>query len=227
MNRRLIVFLLIAALGCHEEGDGADDGGASSDTGGVVNPPPPNPTVELHDDFSGGFPGSNWILDSGSPSIVSGLGDPAPSLQAADATADTRLRSGLTFPATAPFTLSFDLAIPAPKGPASRFDLRLQAEGAGLTSASLVVPETAGVIRVQVGATEEEIPFTADGAFHTFTLAVDADRIATWSIDGGVVITVPDFPQDDFRLEILSHADTGGPFLVDNVNLSRPAGSAD
>ena len=227
MNRWPAVFLLFALLGCHEEGDGTGDGGTTSDLGGDVTRPPPNPTVDLQETFSGGFPGTNWILDSGAPSIDSGVGDPAPSLQAADTTGDTRFRSGLTFEATTPFTLSFGLSIPAPKGPLSRFDLRLRAESAGLTSASLVVPETSGVIRVQIGGTEEEIPFTADGAFHTFALSVGSDRIATWSIDGGVVMTVPNFPQDEFRIEILSHADTGGVFLVDNITFARSSGSAE
>jgi hypothetical protein len=193
----------------------APGGGAGGGGGGVQD--------EFSDDFSGDFPGDNWIVKEGSPAVNADLGNPAPGLALGPSTENARVRSAFTFSSADPLTLSFDLGTPAfVTNQTGRFEFQLERDGMGGGEASLELRLDEGRLRLKILDADVELDATADTAFHAFAFSVDADGVATWSVDGEVVLTQAGFPQGLFRIEMEGHGGSSAALIVDNVLLARP-----
>ncbi len=194
----------------------APDGGAGGGGGGDV-------VEEFADVFSGAFPGDNWVIEDGNPVIDENQGNPAPSLALGPTDQNIKIRSAFEFSSADPLTLSFDLATPdLPTDPSGRFKFELERDSMGGCEASFEVRLEDGQIRLEILGSQAEITFTPDSEFHVISFSVDADGIATWSIDGEAVLTRSDFPQGLFRIEAEAHGGGNTGFLMDNVALTRP-----
>lgn len=206
-TRILALAALAPMLGC---GDGGGSAGLS--TSG------PNPPIvaAFFDDFSGDFPGANWILKEGAPAIDANQGNPAPGLSM---TNDDRARTAVAFRTAGPLTLSVDLGMPGFVGGQlgrARIDLEAQFVGPD-TSAEIRLED--GTIDFEILNEETEVAFAGDSDFHTFTFRIDANQLATWSLDGVVVATRADFPVMLVQIDLRSSQHATAAFVFDNVTL--------
>jgi hypothetical protein len=88
---------------------------------------------------------------------------------------------------------------------------------------------TANQVRYLVyqGNTSREVTHTipADTAFHRYTLTVDASGTSSWSRDGVLQQTIPDFPSTNLYVRITGPSDVldvPGVGHADNVLVTEP-----
>jgi hypothetical protein len=207
---------LAAVLGC----DGGNSG-SGSDPSLFSSENLPQVTSFL-DDFSGDFPGDNWRIHHGAPTIDDNRGNPAPGLAMNSMPMEGRLRSGFIFSTAGPLTVSVDVGIPDfAAGQTGRFEFELE-DGEEAAEAEFEFRLDHGLIKFEIADVETSIPFSGDADFHTFTFSVDANQTATWAIDGTVVASRAGFPAQLVRLDLRADDGSTAHFIVDNVSVDAP-----
>jgi len=208
---------LAICFGCND-----DDGGANSGTsGGLLGETDAILFVEFLDDFSGPFPGPHCEIRNGNPFISPNVGNDPPGLALLTFGHKVRVRSTLTFSGSEPLTLSFDLANPEWECD-SRFKFRLKKADLGAGEASFEIRIDRDEIRLRIEGSYAEFDYLSDGLYHPVTFTIDADRTATWWIDGKARLSRTDFPAGEVEIEMEATGDPVTKFVVDNVKLTRP-----
>jgi hypothetical protein len=224
----LVAFSLV---GCGGAGDGGSSGGGG-------------PTTLFTDDFSGPL-GAKWIEVSGTNGARATSGDPdtlgspphgnpSPGLWMQGDSFGTSpgfggaVRSAASFP-SASVTFSADV----------RYDSGLQSFAGnylafalynlntnGVKAGAFVLPTSVRYLLFQ-GTTSREVtqPAPADGAFHRFTLSIDAAGNAAWYRDGVLQQSVPGFPSLTLYVKVTGPSATDtvpGTGHADNVLVTTP-----
>ena len=203
-----LIACVAAMAGCNNDDDD-DDGGSS--VGAPVR-------ATFTDDFSDGFPGSNWTVEQGSASIDNGEGNEIPALSVSGD--DTRVRTNFRFSSSEPFTLSFQLRpVTGPEG--ARFEFRLERVAGDDQEVKFDLRLEDGQVRLEILEAGKDDLFPTSDEFHTVTFAMSADRTATWSIDGTPLLTRADFPDALWRIELRSTDAGTAEMHLDNVELRR------
>jgi len=189
----------------------------------------PGPQTVFFDDFSGGFPGTNWTVGAGSPAIDPDIGNGPPSLMfpALDATGYSWIQSKVpAFSTTLGITISADMGFPTGLPVWSQFWVYDQYPGlGGGPQAYVFLDQTAGTVtyHLATGVNPEVTvvnPLDADTKFHTYTFQVDASGNASWSRDGVQQASTTGF--SCATLLLMFEGGWTGETYVDNVSVVVP-----
>jgi len=195
--------------------------GCGDSHSGGGGPPEPVQTTAFFDNFSGPFPGSNWIIMSGDPFISSSEGNGAPSLLLQPAGFPIDVRSDFVFPTGEATTLSFDVASFEVQA-STRFSFLIVLAAGGDVDASFDMYPFDDELALSILGTEVTLEFPPSTVFDVIEFTVDPDGLATWWINGAAVLSKSGFPADLYEIGIET---VGGDFTVlalDNVLLTRP-----
>ena len=218
---RILALALVLApvLGCGGEGGGSSGGLFISSNLPAVQ--------SFLDDFSGDFPGGNWIIKEGNPAVDPDQGNPSPGLAMQAGDRDDRVRGAFVFSTAGPLTASVDLGIPGfMAGQPGRAGVEIEADSDG-PEASFEIRLEDGVIEFEILGAETDVAFAGDADFHTLTFDIAADQTATWSMDGTIVMTVPDFPVVLAQIDLRAHNPSPAVFVFDNVSIEAQEAAAD
>lgn len=189
--------------------------------------PSPSPTTLFSDDFSHGFPGTNWIVSRSSPMIDPSVGNPAPSLKFLATGSDSI--GGIIQSAVNPFSTSGGISISAgigfPTGTPTFSTFTIQDENHG-DSAQLTIeengPGTAEYSIFSAGHLLQVIqPFNVDNKFHTYTLQVDGFGNVAWLRDGVRQASAGSFSSNNLIL-LFQGGNPSVPTYIDNVVVRGP-----
>jgi hypothetical protein len=217
---------------CGSNTNSNSGGGASTNT----SPAGASGTV-LADDFSAGFPGTNWVVGTtgkGSITLDPAAGNPSPSVQmtgmalsdSAQAVATTPILKG-------PFTATMEFAVQTAGEGSGGFDI-LDATSTPIAAMEWHPIVIGAAVTFMLHPTTSPNPEffgiaapTPGPAFHSFQLMVDATGMASWNIDGkAAAMSSPGFPAGPYTIRFYTHilAPTGpfARFLVDNVKVTSP-----
>lgn len=144
-----------------------------------------NPQVVFSDDFSGSFPGANWVIEpttcgTSDPAISAGTGNPGPSLEMSiNGSCNSVLSAVNPFPTAGGVSISVDIASLDQSG-VSVFSIFSRNSG------NLSLVQIVGkVILYQIGSSAfQQNLSTFDTNFHTFTFQVDTSGNAAFFRDG-------------------------------------------
>jgi hypothetical protein len=166
--------------------------------------------VLFEDDFSGSFPGPNWVGDG---MIDPAMGAPAPALvvrpvaplamAVAQAANPVDVSAGVTFSFDA--TNVPDLA----SSDVNLFDVNTN------TNAVYVTLRPTEVRFHIAGATAGIVPITADDDFHSYSVHVSASGATTWSRDGAIQLE-GQLDVTPTLARIILRTDPNG-FSIDNI----------
>jgi hypothetical protein len=202
---------------------------AASCGGNSSSKQPPGPQTLFFDDFSGAFPGANWTIGAGSPTIDPDIGNPAPSLMfpSLEATGYSWIQSNVPpFSTSLGITISADMGFPTDQPVFSQFLIydKFPALGGG-PQAYVYLDQTAGTVtyNLTTGVTPEVTvvnSLAADTKFHTYTFNVDTSGNATWTRDGVQQAATTGFSCDTLILKF--EGGWTGETYVDNVTVVVP-----
>jgi hypothetical protein len=216
---RLFVFAacLPALVGCND-----DDGGGPATLpgrggGGFVSEDP----TEFFDDFSGSFPAPNWSVREGDPFTSPVVGHAAPGLALKPFGDRIRVRSAFVFSTAEPLTLSFDLATYQIQK-SSRFKFKIRTADGGSNHATFEMRPRYDEVIVRILGSDDEITFDATSLYDRVEFSIDANRVATWSVNGAPLKSLGGFPAGDYQMEFETSGGDNTKFVADNVRLTRP-----
>jgi hypothetical protein len=172
------------------------------------------------------FPNHSWATTSGRPVQALSIGNPAPSVQVNGARIEY---VGSPLPASSPLTISVDLELPLSGTYTTSFivfDWQAQPQKTFAT-ATIEVTYSMSVVHYTIGGVTTTVPFTVDQRFHTLTLAIDAARVAHWSLDGATKMDAASsawsFTPEKLRASVQSDDPANGEsVLVDNFLAQQP-----
>ena len=178
------------------------------------------PGTLFFDDFSGAFPGKNWIIVGGSPTIDPNVGNPPPSLSLHT---DTLQSAVNPFDSTSGLTFSFDVG--SPQGSGTVVDAFLQDQNTGVPASEITIDNFDCIATYNfAAATHLGViqPFNCDSSFHTFTFRVDAAGNAAWLRDGIQQASFAGFSDKSLIIRILAGVLSGQRDLgahLDNISV--------
>jgi hypothetical protein len=217
---RLVAFAacLPVLFGCNDD----DDGGPASLPGrgggdGVLA----DDSTEFFDDFSGSFPAPHWSVREGDPFTSPVVGHGAPGLALKPWGDRIRVRSAFEFSTAEPLTLSFDLATYQIQK-SSRFKFKIRTADGGSNHATFEVRPRYDEVVVRILGSDDEINFDATSLYDRVEFSIDANRVATWSVNGAPLQSKGGFPAGDYKMEFETSGGDNTKFVADNVRLTRP-----
>lgn len=213
MKVRNLAAALTAALlfGCNGHGSGGDSDAPSA----------PGAQVLFLDDFSGGFPGPNWIVMEGFPFADEERGNSPPGL-VLGLFNRARARGAFEFSTADPVTVSFELSTPGVLTESNtRFALTIKRAEFPTGEASIEVRNKDGVLRFEILGSDAEFDFFTDAGFHKIEFTVELG-VATWKIDGQPHMTMAGFPEGLYSIEVEGNPGQTLGFVLDNVIVTTP-----
>lgn len=190
------------------------------------------PVTILSDDFSGAFPGEDWVITAGAPQLTTTSGNPSPALLVTEPAPGT-LESTALFDVSGGLTLSFDAAFSSLNtGSPVRLGVRVEETGGivqAIMNLDLEAGSASGADLVAEGCGNR--PFNFDTAFHSFGLVLTEGVTpgtfdGTWLRDGADLCRYSGNLSSTtlLVLRFLDQSDpgAGASIVVDDVVLTKP-----
>jgi hypothetical protein len=218
---RVLVAASGLALLCGCGGDDDDGNGTGDPFGRGLEREEEAVNVEFFDDFSGPFPGPNWIRKDGEPAPSLNAGNAPPGLFLLGVGTKHRVRGTHPFSTSSPLTLTFDLCDKQMQSNSRfKFTVRPASEGAG--EASLEISMEDRVLRMETEDDSEEIPFSPFSHYMKVEFTIDSAGTAHWFLDGQEYLATANFPGGTAQIEFEVTGGSSTKFVVDNVKITRP-----